>query len=291
MYDQCDQVFYTPERRVYDSNIPRYTINTNGISINNDSIRPGRPHNRRYTNDIRRITSLSDDYTRDIHSISLCSNEYTDVIPNITTLSRRYTRVPRHRSPPRTLIDALYYAFDDIIQPIKTYITSTQLICVIVIHVILTISIYWRLYDTSVSFSKHITTPPYYWLYLFLLYIPMQWDFLFVYFLLNMLYHVVILVLYLIYQVIYEVYHCIYRNICSRMNDHMNTYVIPFVLRCYLWIYIQKPSYVPLPIREYIDFIMAPRTRSLTRPTLMIRIIQLMIYYTRTQILDVLDMP
>ena len=23
MYDQCDQVFYTPERRVYDSNIPR----------------------------------------------------------------------------------------------------------------------------------------------------------------------------------------------------------------------------------------------------------------------------
>ena len=93
----------------------------------------------------------------------------------------------------------------------------------------------------------------------------MQWDFLFVYFLLNMLYHVVILVLYLIYQVIYKVYHCIYRNICSRVNDHINTYVVPFVLRCYLWIYIQKPSYVPLPIREYIDFIMAPRTRSLTR--------------------------
>ena len=45
----------------------------------------------------------------------------------------------------------------------------------------------------------------------------------------------------------------------------MNTYVIPFVLKCYLWIYIQKPSYVPLPICEYIDFIMAPRTRSLTR--------------------------
>ena len=45
----------------------------------------------------------------------------------------------------------------------------------------------------------------------------------------------------------------------------MNTYVIPFVLKCYLWVYIQKPSYVPLPIREYIDFIMAPRTRSLIR--------------------------
>ena len=265
MYDQCDQVFYTPERRVYDSSIPCYDVNTNSISINNDSIRPGRPHNRRYTNDIRCITSLSDDYTRDIHSMSLCSNEYIDIIPNITTLSRNYTRVPRHRTPPRTLIDALYYAFDDIIQPIKLYITSTQLICVVIIHIILTVSIYWRLYNPSFSFSKHITTPPYYWLYLFFLYIPMQWDFLFVYFLLNMLYHVVILVLYLIYQVIYKVYHCIYRNICSRMNDHMNTYVIPFVLKCYLWIYIQKPSYVPLPIREYIDFIMAPRTRSLTR--------------------------
>ena len=92
--------------RVYDSSIPRYTINTNGISINNDCVRPSRPRNRRYTNNTRRITSLSDDYTRDVHSISLCSNEYTDVIPNITTLSQRYTSVPRHRTPPRTLIDA-----------------------------------------------------------------------------------------------------------------------------------------------------------------------------------------
>ena len=166
MYDQYDQVFYTPERRVYDGNIPRYTVNTNGISINNDSIRPGRPHNRRYTNDIRRITSLSDDYTRDIHTISVRPNECTDVIPNITTLSRHYTHTSQRRTPPRTLTDALYYAFDDIIQPIKTYITSTQLICVIVIHVILTLSIYWRLYSTSFSFRKHITTPPYYWVIL-----------------------------------------------------------------------------------------------------------------------------
>ena len=167
MYNQCDQVFYTPEHRVYDSSIPRYTINTHGISVNNDCIRPSRPGNRRYTNNTRRITSLSDDYISDIHSISSCSNEYASVIPSVTTLSRRYTRIPQRRTPPRTLIDALCYAFDDIIQPIKTYITSTQLICVIVIHVILTISIYWRLYNTSFSFSKHITTLPYYWLYLF----------------------------------------------------------------------------------------------------------------------------
>ena len=265
MYDQCDQVFYTPERCIHNSDIPCYTVNNNDILINEDYIRPRRPRNSRYINGIRHITSLSDEYINNVRSISSCSNDYTSVIPNITTLSNRHTPMPTHRTPPRTLIDALYYAFDDIIQPIKTYITSTQLICVIVMHVILTISIYWRLYSTSFSFCKHITTPPYYWLYLFLFYIPMQWDFLFVYFLLNMLYHVVILVLYLIYQVIYKVYHCIYRNICSRVNDHMNTYVIPFVLRCYLWIYIQKPSYVPLPIREYIDFIMAPRTRSLTR--------------------------
>ena len=174
MYDQCDQVFYTPERCVYSSSIPCYTVHTNGISTNNDYIRPSRPRNRRYTNDIRRITSSSDDHIRDIQSISLCPNEYTSVIPNITTLSRRYTRIPQRRTPPRTLIDALCYTFDNIIQPIKAYITSTKLICVIVIHVILTISIYWRLYNTSFSFSKHIITPPYYWLYLFLLYIPMQ---------------------------------------------------------------------------------------------------------------------
>ena len=265
MYDQFDQVFYTPERCVYNSGIPCYTNNTNEISINDDYMRPCRPRNSRYTNDRRHITSLSNGYTRDIQSISLCSNEYTHVIPNITTLAPRYTRIPRHRTPPRTLSDALYYTFDDIIQPIKSYITSTQLICVIFIHVILTISIYWRLYNTSFSFTKHITIPPCYWLYLFLLYIPMQWDILFIYYLLNMLYHVVILVLYLIYQAIYKVYHCIYRNICFRVHNHMNTYVIPFVSKCYLWIYIQKPSYVPLPIREYIDFIMAPHTRSLTR--------------------------
>ena len=75
----------------------------------------------------------------------------------------------------------------------------------------------------------------------------------------------VILVLYLVYQAILNIYHWIYRNICFRVTDHMNTYVIPFVFKCYLWIYIQKPSYVPLPIRQYIDFIMAPHTRSLTR--------------------------
>ena len=69
MYDQCDQVFYTPERRVYDSSIPCYTVHTNGTSVNNDCIRPSRPRNRRYTNDNRRITSLSDEYIRNIQSM------------------------------------------------------------------------------------------------------------------------------------------------------------------------------------------------------------------------------
>ena len=119
MYDQCDQVFYTPERRVYDSNVPCYNVNSNGISVNNDCIRLDRPRNRRSTNNRRRITALPDNYTRDIHSISLCPNEYTDVIPNVTTLSRRHTHIPQRRTPPRTLIDALCYTFDDIIQPIK----------------------------------------------------------------------------------------------------------------------------------------------------------------------------
>ena len=265
MYDQCDQLFYIPERCVYNDDIPCYTVSNNDILVNGDYIRSRRPRNRCYTNDIRRITSISDEYIRDMRSIASYPDEYASVIPSVTTLSRRYTRIPRPRTPPRTLLDAFYYTFDDIIQPIKSYITSTQLVCVVIIHAILTVSIYWRLYNTSFDFIKHITTPPYYWLYLFLLYIPMQWDVLFVYYLLNMIYHVVILVLYIIYQAIYKVYHCVYRHICSRVNDHMNTYVIPFVLKCYLWIYIQKPSYVPVLIREYIDFIMAPRTRSLTR--------------------------
>ena len=64
MYDQCDQVFYTPERRVYDSSVPCYNANPDGISVNNDYIRPSRPRNRRYINDIRRITSMSDEYIR-----------------------------------------------------------------------------------------------------------------------------------------------------------------------------------------------------------------------------------
>ena len=234
IYDQYDQVFYTPERCTYTNDIPCYTMNNNDISINDGYIRPCRARNNHLMNDTRHITSLPNDYIHDIQSISLCSNKYTCVIPSITTLSQRYTRIPRHRIPPRTLSDALRYTFDDIIQPSKSYITSIQLICVIVIHVILTIFIYLRLYNTSFNFIKHITTPPYYWLYVFILYIPMQWDILFIYYLLNMLYHVVILVLYLIYQAVFNVYQWIYRNICFRVNDHMNTYVIPFVLKCYL---------------------------------------------------------
>ena len=75
MYDQCDQVFYTPERCVYNSGTPCYTINTNDLSANNDHIRPCRPRNRRYTNDIRHITSLTNDYINDIQSISSYSND------------------------------------------------------------------------------------------------------------------------------------------------------------------------------------------------------------------------
>ena len=265
MYDQCDQVFYTPERCIYNTDIRCYTVNNNDILINDDYTRSRRPRNSRYINGIRHITSLSDEYINNIRSISSCSNDYTSLIPSITTLSNRYTSILRHRTPPQTLSNALYYTFDDIIQLIKSYITSTQLIYVIIIHVILTISIYWRLYNTSFDFIKHITTPPYYWLYLFILYIPMQWDILLIYYLLNMLYHMVILVLYLIYQAVFTIYQWIYRNICFRVTDHLNTYVIPFIFKCYLWIYIQKPSYIPLPIRQYIDFIMAPHTRSLTR--------------------------
>ena len=237
MYDQCNQAFYTPERCIYHNDIPGYTQYNNEILTNGRYIRPSILRNSEYTNDIRRIT----------------------------TLSSRYTDVSSQRTPPQTLGDALYYTCDDILRPIRSYITSTQLICVMILHVILSISIYWRLYDTSFDFVKHITTPPYYWLTLCILYIPMQWYLLFIYYLLNMLYHIVILVLYLIYQAILNVYYWIYRNICFRLTEHMNTYVIPFVFKCYLWVYIQKPSYVPLPIRQYIDFIMAPRTRSLTR--------------------------
>ena len=237
MYDRCNEEFYTPDRCVYTHDIPCYTQYNNVIPVNRRYIRHDTPYHERYMNGIQCITPVSN------HSTSILA----------------------HRTPPHTLGDALYYTIDDILRPIRSYITSTQLICVVFIHVILSISIYWRLYNDSFDFIKHITTPPYYWLCLCILYIPMQWYMLFMYYVMNMLYHVVILVLYVIYQAVLNVYSCIYRNICFRVREHMNTYVIPFVFKCYLWVYIQQPSYVPLPIRQYIDFIMAPRTRSLTR--------------------------
>ena len=113
-YDQCDQVFYTPERRIYSDDIPCYTLNNNDMLNNSRYIQLGMQGNR----------------------------DYTDGIQSITTLSNCYTSITRHRTPPRTLSDALYYTFDDVIQPIKSYITSTQLIVVIILHVILSISIY-----------------------------------------------------------------------------------------------------------------------------------------------------
>ena len=93
MYDQCDQVFYTPERCIYNTDIPCYTVNNNDILINDDYTRSRRPRNSRYINGIRHITSLSDEYINNIRSISSCSNDYTSVIPNITTLSNRYTSI------------------------------------------------------------------------------------------------------------------------------------------------------------------------------------------------------
>ena len=216
MYDRCDDVFYTPERCVYNADIPCYTRYNNVIPLNERYIRHDMPSNDCYMHGTQRITSLSD--------------HYTSILP--------------HRTPPQILSDALYYTIDDILRPIRSYITSTQLIYVVFVYVILSISINWRLYNESCDFIKHITTPPYYWLCLCILYIPMQWYLLFIYYLMNMLYHVVILVLYVIYQAVLNIYHWIYRNICFRVTEHMNAYVIPFVFKCYLWVYIQQPSYV-----------------------------------------------
>ena len=133
MYDRCNEEFYTPDRCVYTHDIPCYTQYNNVIPIDRRYIRHDMPSNERCMNGIRSITPISD----------------------------RYTSILPHRTPPHTLGDALYYTIDDILRPIRSYITSTQLICVVFMHVILSISIYWRLYNESFDFIKHITTPPY----------------------------------------------------------------------------------------------------------------------------------
>ena len=122
MYDRCDDTFYTPERCVYGSDIPCYIQYNNVIPIHRRYIRHDMSLNERYMNGIQRITPISD----------------------------RYTSIVPHRTPLHTLGDALYYTIDDILRPIRSYITSTQLICVVFIHVILSISIYWRLYNDCI---------------------------------------------------------------------------------------------------------------------------------------------
>ena len=119
MYDRCDDVFYSPERCVYSTDIPCYTRYNNVIPLNERYIRHDTRRNERYMHGIHSITSLPD----------------------------RYTSILPHRTPLQILGDALYYTIDDILRPIRSYITSTQLICVVFIYVILSISIYWRLYN------------------------------------------------------------------------------------------------------------------------------------------------
>ena len=102
MYDRCNEEFYTPDRCVYTNDIPCYTRYNNVIPLNRRYIRHDTPLNERYMNGIQCITPVSD------HSTSILT----------------------HRTPPHTLGDALYYTIDDILRPIRSYITSTQLICV-----------------------------------------------------------------------------------------------------------------------------------------------------------------
>ena len=194
-------------RCIYGNDIPCYTQYNDVIPIDRRHIRHDTPSNVCYMNGIQRITSLSD----------------------------RYTSIVPHRTPPHTLGDALYYTIDDILRPIRSYITSTQLICVVFMHVILSISIYWRLYNDSFDFINTYNNAT---ILLVVLVYPIYTD-------------AMVYVIHLLSNE-YVIPRCYTRVICYipsrfegislvytvlyvfRVTEHMNTYVIPFVFKCYL---------------------------------------------------------